>query len=164
MSQPLCYFHNWVRKIFENRFFRGSWCSGVVEQESFGGTAVRNSNGDLRHVPRFNSSKRCRNLRKRRWARTLWSELWISVWIVHRCVPKDSCSTMPLNQLHPKNQFFLKCALDEHEHVSLLTSGLYSSYYKAALLGQLCYGKAAKRLHTIARLICTLRSDLKGTL
>ena len=36
MSQPLCYFHNWVREIFENRFFRGSWCSGVVEQESFG--------------------------------------------------------------------------------------------------------------------------------
>ena len=36
MSQPLCYFHNRVREIFENRVFKGSWFSGVVEQESFG--------------------------------------------------------------------------------------------------------------------------------
>ena len=69
-------------------------------------TAVRNSNGDLCLKLRFNSSKRCRNLRKRRWARTLWSELHIFVWISNSCVPKDSCSTTPLNQLPMKKPIF----------------------------------------------------------
>jgi hypothetical protein len=87
-------------------------------------TAVRNSNGDLRCKPRFNSSKRCRNLRKRRWARTLWSELWISVWLVHRCLPNDFCSTVPLNKLPLKNQFFLRNKNFGNMCMSLLTSGL----------------------------------------
>jgi hypothetical protein len=105
MSQPLCYCHNWVREIFENRVFKGSWFSGVLEQESFGTqrctiqTEIHNSDHSVRAHRRLRKLRHLFEELNRSLRRKSPFELRTAV------PPKDSCSTTPLHQLPLKNRF-----------------------------------------------------------
>ena len=91
--------------MFENWFFRGNWCSGVVEQESFGTqpcaiqTEIHNSDHSVRAHRRLRKLRHLFEELNRGSRRKSPFELRTAV------PPKDSCSTTPLHQLPLKNRF-----------------------------------------------------------